>query len=425
MAIHCTAANGMGASTLSGSIITNTGMKVEDHMHISEDYLTPLGGVVDTAYLVVQQNGTPNKSVNVTAGKGYILNQAWTVNSVNQNRFWRFVNSATVNVVINDNTSGNPRITSIFAKFTVATTPNDDADNVVTFVAVDGTPAASPTPPATPGTDGYLRLADVTVANGFTSIVDANIVDVRMPATLAIGAGWESMPETVTYVSADSPIFIARITGVDLSAKYTAGMKFRCYQSGTLKQFIINRVQFTGGNTDLTLHGGTDYTLANATIYKPQYSSAACPAGWLADKGKWTVSVTGQSFAQQATPSANTWYNIGTKLLDIPIGTWLVSYSINVTYIDATAATLTVWTTLSTANNSESDSSLTANTQIKTSTSDTKQFAADYARTRLLSLVLTSKTRYYLNEKVTEAGVNELDVDAATPYYIKAVNAFA
>lgn len=179
MAIHATCINGQGASTLSGSTITNTGMKQEDHMHISEDFVGPAGVVAPTD-CAVAQSGTPGMSVVVAAGAGYILNGSYTAASITQSRYVRFKNSADVTVSISANGSGNPRITSIFAKWNTAASPDADATNVVTFVSVDGTPAASPTAPSAPA-DGnnYLRLANITVASGASSIVNANIADVR------------------------------------------------------------------------------------------------------------------------------------------------------------------------------------------------------------------------------------------------------
>lgn len=179
MAIHVTCINGQGASTLVGSTITNTGMKQEDHMHISEDFVGP-SGVVGQTDCSVAQSGTPGMSIDVAAGVGYILNGSYTAASLTQSRYVRFKNSANSSVAIAANGSGNPRITSIFAKWNTAASPDADATNVVTFVSVDGTPAGSPSAPSAPA-DGnnYLRLANITVASGASSIVNANISDVR------------------------------------------------------------------------------------------------------------------------------------------------------------------------------------------------------------------------------------------------------
>lgn len=181
MAIHTRYANGMGASTLNGSTITNTGMRAEDHGGYNQDFVAT-DGVIQEGDLRVTQNGTPNMSVNVASGTVYIPNTSFAWNSTSQNKFWTAVNDATVNVPINSNAAGNPRITSIFAKFDTGVTPDDNATNTTTITAVDGTAAPSPSAPATPS--NCTRLADITVPNGATSITDGQIVDRRKKAML-------------------------------------------------------------------------------------------------------------------------------------------------------------------------------------------------------------------------------------------------
>lgn len=179
--INARVAQGMGESTLTGSTITNTGMGVEDHMAYAQDLILS-DGVVKDNDLVVEQNPTPNMTVVVQPGTAYILNSSWAENSTNQNRFWSFVSDAGESIAITANTSGSARITSIFARFDSGAIPDDAASNVVTYTAVDGTPAANPTPPATPS--NCLRLADITVNSGATSIVTADIVDRRRIITV-------------------------------------------------------------------------------------------------------------------------------------------------------------------------------------------------------------------------------------------------
>lgn len=176
MAIHVRSAQGMGTSTITGSTVVNTGMGVEDHMHFSQDFLVS-GGVLDPNHFVVTQNGTPNMTVLTGTGTVYIPNASYADGSTAQNKYWSAINDGVITTTINSNSSGNPRITSIFARFDTGATPDANATNLVTITAVDGTPAASPTAPATP--NNCERLANITVANGASSIVTANIADAR------------------------------------------------------------------------------------------------------------------------------------------------------------------------------------------------------------------------------------------------------
>jgi hypothetical protein len=180
MAIQVTSIDGMGAITYNGSTYSTTGMTDNDHMQVSIDFVGR-SGVVQTTNMAVAQNGTPNRSVNVAAGTLYIDNPAYAANSNSETRYWRIVNDATVNVSVNANSSGNPRYSSIFAKLDTSATPDGSAANLASFVSVDGTAAASPTPPSAPA-DGnaYLRLADVYLANGYTTITTSVITDKRV-----------------------------------------------------------------------------------------------------------------------------------------------------------------------------------------------------------------------------------------------------
>lgn len=183
MSLEIACIDGKGSVTEpSPGTFQTAGMDTADHMRIEKDYIDQAGVIKIFSDFIVDQKSTPDLSVNIAPGVAYVLNSSFVENSVNQTKFWRATNTGEVNVAINSNISGNPRITSIFIKVDTVTTPNDDADNVVSIIAVDGTAAASPTPPATPS--NHLRLADVYVANGASSIINSNITDQRVEASL-------------------------------------------------------------------------------------------------------------------------------------------------------------------------------------------------------------------------------------------------
>lgn len=130
-------------------------------------------------HLKVTEKGTgANMSVDVAAGHAMIKGSgnAYPVRS-----------TATENVLIASNSSGNPRIDSIVLYVNLAATPNSDSSNVAVLLRVAGTPAASPSAPsdadiqtAVGASNPFLRLADVAVANGAAQILDANITDKRI-----------------------------------------------------------------------------------------------------------------------------------------------------------------------------------------------------------------------------------------------------
>lgn len=219
--------------------------------------------------------------------------------------------------------------------------------------------------------------------------------------------GWTAAGETWTYASADDPTFTFTVAGVDLTTKYYPGMRIKLTQT-TAKYFIITKVAFST-DTTITVYGGTDYDLADATITNPYYSVAKAPAGFPLDPAKWTVEASSTTNATQATPTANTWYNLGGSIA-IPLGIWEVEYHAAL-YADIASGTTTdAYSTLSTANNSESDVDFTnVNLLISGSAANTTR-TSTYRRK---VLTLAAKATYYLNAKTSRTGVGNIQISNA------------
>lgn len=115
-----------------------------------------------TSGLAVSQTTPASKAVQVAAGTAFV-----------RGRFYR--STAAENLTIADNTSGNPRLDRIILR---ASYP----DQTIRLAVLQGTPGASPVPPTLTQNEGTIWeecLAVVSVANGFATIVDANIADWR------------------------------------------------------------------------------------------------------------------------------------------------------------------------------------------------------------------------------------------------------
>lgn len=122
-----------------------------------------IGGVQDTGSsgsyaLRVYQNSTPNLSVRVDKGIYWILG-----------RYYESTAIETLN--ISTNSSGNTRIDSVVLSVNYSA-------QTIRLGIVEGTPNATPVAPTLTQTQGTLyqyRLANVTVTNGTSQILDANI----------------------------------------------------------------------------------------------------------------------------------------------------------------------------------------------------------------------------------------------------------
>lgn len=228
--------------------------------------------------------------------------------------------------------------------------------------------------------------------------------------------GWTPLGFTLTYASATT----ATATG-DLTALFSAGMKFKLTQT-TAKYFFLVAIVYSAPNTVFTFYGGTDYTLANAAITSPYSSVAHTPTGFPAGEDKWTVETTSTSDSDQATPTANTWYNTGGSLA-IPIGLWNVSYSVLLGVYDSSETSQEIFATLSTANNSESTKRHTRGVR-----GMWQLAAADglfSAQMTDVLITLAAATTYYLNIRTTKSGVDQISCEGATQTtVIKAVCAY-
>lgn len=126
-----------------------------------------------------------------------------------------------------------------------------------------------------------LLIAEVTVSNGAVSIANASIQDRRLYINSTVD-GWQQSNETWTYASATT---ITVPTGA--AFKYAVGDKIRFIQSGSTKFMYVTGV----ADTLLTVNGGTDYTVANASIGSPCYSKRVSPVGfpgWFNYTPTWT-----------------------------------------------------------------------------------------------------------------------------------------
>lgn len=158
---------------------------------------------------------------------------------------------------------------------------------------------------------------------------------------------------------------------------------------------------YSAPNTPITVWGGTDYSLANATISSPYYATVSQPFGFPKQAEKWTVEFSNSVNVTQSSPVQNTWYNLATATLSVPIGAWNLSYQVNL----QGSVTLSVsggpyYATLSTANNTESDSSFTSSAYTAGANGALNIIIL---ANRNKQISLNTKTSYYLNTRTTAA----------------------
>lgn len=164
----------------------------------------------------VTENGSgADNTVDIAVGIFYVEKSSFTKNSKIP-KYIRGKITETENVTITPNTSGNSRIDVVCVKYLDAASPTSgDGEGVFEIHVEEGTPDPSPTAPATP--NDCEALAQIDVADGATSITNANITDVRRNITINpknLEKGLELLNDN--YIKAlDSTNVLRNLLGVD------------------------------------------------------------------------------------------------------------------------------------------------------------------------------------------------------------------
>lgn len=208
--------------------------------------------------------------------------------------------------------------------------------------------------------------------------------------------GWQDANETWTYASADDPTYTFTSPG-DLTGKYSVGMKIMCTNNSTTFHGILTKIAYSSPNTTFTVYGGTDYDLANSAITNPRYSTQKAPYGFPLDPDKWSVTKLNTTQYSNATAASGTWYNDTNFTTAIPIGVWNVEYYTTIQVLNFTSASAFCYirATLSTTNNSETNTAMTVRVNLDNPSSASYGICDTISRKTTLNL--SSKTNYYIN----------------------------
>lgn len=385
--------------------------------------------------LVVSAQGGGSMNVIVGTGRAW-FNFTWTLND------------APLYLTVSDAPVALNRIDTV-----VLEVNTDSSVRANTIKIIAGTPASSPVPPTLANTSTLKQygLANISVGSGVTSISNANItnligttqtpwvsgplttidastlyaqfeaefnawftdlqneLDTNQAANLQaqindLETGWVEAGETWTYAASDAPSFTFTVPG-DKTGKYFPRVRIKLTQTST-KYFIVTKATYSAPNTTVTLYGGTDYTLANATITDPYYSLAETPFGFPAEADKWTVVVADTSLRTQNTPTQYMWYNLNSTAIVVPIGAWRLSYEVEVgVTLNATSSDGGMASTLSTTNNTPD--SLFTEVWLFPNLSGTFTYRKRFGREALVTL--TNKSTRYLNVTCNWSGATSLD----------------
>lgn len=269
--------------------------------------LTNTSGVAPmTGGLAVNAQGSPNKTTAVTAGTAYV-----TATPTSQNSQRLRVKIDAQNVTHADNTSGGTRYDWIYVTISAANAANPSAsmDNVGTITVSRST--SSSTDNGTPPTYGYC-IAKVTLTNGFSSVTNGNIADVRtqvgmtsnavvagsvVPEDLVTGTGttwvWSDWTPTYANITVGNGTVSARYKQIGKTVHFSYTLVLGSTSAiGSSPTFTLPVTAYSAGKYNFTA-----YALDSGTTRVPLFADTF---GSTTVVGLFAVNTAG-TYGSQAT----------------------------------------------------------------------------------------------------------------------------
>lgn len=278
-----------------------------------------VGGALGPTELLCTQQGSPNMSVILKPGRAKVTGTSvsppagmtWTTQAM-----YDVLNDADVTLTIAASNPTNPRIDLVYIQ--VQDSFYSGANNQAIAGVVTGTPAASPSVPATPANS--IAIATVAVAAGATSIVNANIARVASTALLVGNSAVVTNPAALAAVTpsqAGATIWmstpgtgITALGWIAISSTLWAPLgPIYATSKANLDAFIAD---VAGRANQQFVVGGVSYV--SGTAYWRQFSSTAgayANGPWMQAPNTWPRVSVSKNVGQNGTTSAVavTWNN--------------------------------------------------------------------------------------------------------------------
>lgn len=244
----------------------------ESIAHLDLELIYQSGVVDPSSHWLVYENNPKAMNVLVAIGRGYFKKTGMTYNGYSD---------AINTVAITANSSGNPRVDAIVAYVDLSASAGTDATGVLKIVAIAGTPASSPVAPddtavqASVGAGNpFTRIANVAVANGASTIANANITDTRVSALLKVTAGIKDTRLIGAIVNTSKMEKITLNDSATINVDCSLGQYFEVTIAGNRTLNIINYVIGQTIYIDVKQDATGSRTLAFGADVKFPYDSA-------------------------------------------------------------------------------------------------------------------------------------------------------
>ena len=226
-------------------------------------------GTIGSSSLAVSQSATPGMSVQIASGWAAIVGTT----QANMGVYVAYNDAAATAAIATANAT-NPRIDLVC--LTVNDAYYTGSTNNVVINVVTGTAASSPTVPATPANS--IALAKVAVAANATSIVNANITDLRVAVTsnvlsaVNIAVNAQTGTSYTTVLSDNGSIVtLANASSIAVTIPPYSSVAYPVGAQISFTQYGAGQPTISGGSgVTIVSTGGT----ASAPKLRAQYATA-------------------------------------------------------------------------------------------------------------------------------------------------------
>lgn len=254
-------------------------------------------------------------------------------------------------------------------------------------------------------------------SNGANNLVSGRVTNARVWSTMRTAAQIRDNMNQETPASTTG--LVAQFKGNGSWNDSSANLNHLTASGGAINNYaahifrdvefavVTKKPVFSGGNTDVTLFTG-DGTLPNEMLGATSYSSARAPFGFPASRSKWTVMTVARAAFVRGVGSSSTHYVTPFKLV-VPSGEWTdLGFEGGWLYggsAGSTAVTGIIGLTRQSADfanvpSDERDLFILHNIY----GTGTVQIQSHQSFMRRVNRTHTSKTEYYINGRVSEAG---------------------
>lgn len=221
-----------------------------------------------------------------------------------------------------------------------------------------------------------------------------------------------SFNNTINDLSANANNLTAVASAVATDADSPFGLNSYQTATGTLDYALVQAVTFST-DTTVTVQVPWGCTIpTSGGVTTSAYSSVKAPYGWVIDNRRWDVSHIQFATRIQVSPVANTWYNLGGKLV-VPVGSWILGHKTTVYSDRAVAGDIDSQATVSTTSSTETDivATTTSRSGGGTIITTTHQLA-EYP------IVTSAATDYYINGRTRVASGANFIMGGNDKFYV-------